>query len=318
MRLKRSLICLLYFIFLCDIAVASPKLQQTTERLTWFKNDAPPFYIHRRINVSGFGDTIQRLIERRLDRYEHETEIIPISRLSLEWGKYSPACFATMIHPRPINDQYILSNPTNIYMPHGLITTPGFAETLDLEQDGSVSLKKLLKHSHVNFGHIKGRTYGQLIDQLLVNYQDNVELTERAGATETEGVLKMLEAHRFDAIIEYEFILNYHLSLGSVSDELVFIPISELKHTYISGAIGCSNTDKGRQVIEEINAVLPEMIESQSYRRSVNFWLVPAGNELKYWTMFKDAFGSHTSDQDVRQDTNSQHLEEGISFPCYP
>lgn len=169
--------------------------------ITWVKNDAPPFYITQGHCKSGFGDQIQSIIERNLPEYHHRTFLVPLSRLEHTWGEYSPLCFATMIYEPPINDQYILSSPNAMYMPHGIITTNKFAESLPINADGTVSLEDLISEHKVSLGHIAGRTYSTKIDKLLTKYNDNVVLNTRSGSTETEGVLTMLSEGRFDILI---------------------------------------------------------------------------------------------------------------------
>ena len=254
--------------------------------ITWVKNDAPPFYITKGNCQNGFGDQIQTIIERNLPEYHHRTFLVPLSRLEHTWGEYSPLCFATMIYETPINDQYILSSPNAMYMPHGIITTNKFAESLPITADGTVSLEDLISEHKVSLGHIAGRTYSTKIDKLLTKYNDNVVLNTRSGSTETEGVLTMLSEGRFDILIEYEFVLNHYVDEGDYPNQLRFIPIKETRGDYILGAIGCTNSAEGKMAIKSINTILDHVLHSRGYRRAVADWLVPVGDEVHYWTAF--------------------------------
>ncbi|MEK9767073.1 MAG: TIGR02285 family protein, partial [Thalassolituus sp.] len=283
-------------------SVARGSASSSTNTITWVKNDAPPFYIideqiiDKQINGKqvrekqchrGFGDQLQDTIERKLNNYRHQTIKVPLSRLEATWSQYTPLCFATMIHEPPVNNEYIVSRPNALYLPHGIITRKDHADRIPRNEDGTLSLTALLSNpGNHRMGQIAGRTYGETIDTILAAHSDNLSISERAGSTETAGILQMLSKHRFDFIIEYEFVLNHHIDQGDFVNELVFIPIAETRGQYVLGAIGCSASDSGRQAINAINSVLPELVTSREYRRAVADWLVPAEDEVFYWQNF--------------------------------
>ena len=273
--------------------------RSSANTITWVKNDAPPFYIidEQVINKQvrdkqchrGFGDQLQDIIERKLNKYSHQTIKAPLSRLEATWSQYTPLCFATMIHEPPVNKEYIVSLPNAVYLPHGIITRKEYADGIPRNDDGTLSLAALLSNPGKHrMGQIAGRTYGETIDTILAAHSDNLSISERAGSTETAGILQMLSKHRFDFIIEYEFVLNHHIDQGDFVNELVFIPIAETRGQYVLGAVGCSASDSGRQAINAINSVLPELVTSREYRRAVADWLVPAEDEVFYWQNFDE------------------------------
>ncbi|SIS91147.1 MAG: hypothetical protein C9355_03510 [Thalassolituus maritimus] len=270
-------------------SMAAHAEQPTTfQKLHWVKNDAPPFYIIRPDGRPGFGDQLQALIEGALDNYRHATLHVPLSRLSSSWKSYDPLCFATMIHEAPLSDDYLLSVPNAMYLPHGIITTNAFAESLSVQEDGSVSLESVISARDISMGHISGRTYGDELDSILHTYRHNIEVNTRAGSTETQGILTMLNKGRFDFIIDYEFVLNHHVYSDQDADQLRFLPISETRDSFILGAVGCTNSSEGKKAIQAINKALPDIVKSRSYRRAVAAWLVPVGDEAYYWNKFDD------------------------------
>ena len=282
-RVKRTLAALIWMF--CFVVHAE---ESVTEKLSWVKNDAPPFYIIRSGGQQGFGDQLQSLIESALDTYRHNTLHVPLSRLSSSWKAYDPLCFATMIHESPLSDDYLLSVPNAMYLPHGIITTNAFAESLSVQEDGSVSLESVISNQKTSMGHISGRTYGEKLDRMLRRYRHNIEINARAGSTETRGILTMLNEGRFDFIIDYEFVLNHHVDSAEQAEQLRFLPISETRGNFILGAVGCTNSEQGRKAIQAINKALPDIVNSRSYRRAVAAWLVPVGDEAYYWNQFDD------------------------------
>lgn len=260
----------------------------TGPKLHWVKNDAPPFYIIESDSQQGFGDQLQTLIEDALDAYQHDTLHVPLSRLSSSWAAYDPLCFATMIHEAPLSDDYLLSVPNAMYLPHGIITTSAFAESLPRQSNGSVSLESVISASSISMGHISGRTYGEKLDDILRRYRHNIEINTRAGSTETKGILTMLSQGRFDFVIDYEFVLNHYAGSDEDADQLRFLPIAETRGSFILGAVGCTNSSEGKKAIQAINKALPDIVKSRSYRRAVAAWLVPVGGEAYYWNKFDD------------------------------
>ena len=278
-------------------AIAEPRA--ATEKLNWVKNDAPPFYItgaggqEGSTDEQGFGDRIQALIERALNNYQHETLRVPLSRLSSSWKAYNPLCFATMIHEAPLSDDYLLSVPNAMYLPHGIITTNEFAESLPILDDGSVSLESIIREQKISMGHISGRTYGEKLDRMLRLYRHNIEINARAGSTETQGILTMLTEGRFDFIIDYEFVLNHYVDSAEQTEQLRFLPINETRGNFILGAVGCTNSEEGQKAIQSINKAMPGIVHSRPYRRAVAAWLVPVGDEAHYWIKFDDVLRDH-------------------------
>ncbi|WP_300426848.1 TIGR02285 family protein [uncultured Thalassolituus sp.] len=273
-------------LMLC-VAFATPvSYSKESPTLHWVKNDAPPFYIVDNDCQQGFGDQVQTVLEKRLKNYRHSTLFVPLSRLEHTWQEYNPLCFVTMIHEKPVNNEYLLSMPNAMYLPHGIITTNRFADTLPLQADGTLALEELLEHRKVTMGHIAGRTYSEKLDSILRRQRKNIEINSRAGATETQGILTMLSLGRFDFVIEYEFVLNHYVDSADYADQLRFIPISETRGDFILGAVGCSNSEAGQLAIKHINEALPELVQSRAYRRAVANWLVPVGDEVHYWNRF--------------------------------
>ncbi|WVM93304.1 hypothetical protein ULG90_04645 [Halopseudomonas pachastrellae] len=77
-------------------------------------------------------------------------------------------------------------------------------------------------------------------------------------------------------IIEYGFVLN-HMPTEMVNQPpLTFVPISETRGQVILGAVGCSNSPAGHEVLAAINEALPPLMRSEEYLRAVSRWLVPA------------------------------------------
>ena len=90
-------------------------------------------------------------------------------------------------------------------------------------------------------------------------------------------------------IIEYGFVLN-HMPTEMVNQPpLTFVPISETRGQVILGAVGCSNSPEGHEVLAAINEALPPLMRSEEYLRAVSRWLVPATMQAEYWRRYDEA-----------------------------
>jgi|GEM_PF-789388 len=256
-------------------------------QLTWSKNSALPFYQPvGESGAGGYGDQMQALLEAELSQYRHRSVEIPLRRLNHRWRKKVPICFSTMIYKESESPDYILSIPNTYYESHGLIVRRDFMEALagSGESDG-VRLTELLK-TNLRMGKVVSRTYGPIIDGILEASEYNY--TERGGDGEIEGVLKMLQHRRFDYVIEYEYIFNYFAKKSSLYDELMFVPIVEVRDQVVLGAIGCTQSAWGRKVIADINMALRTLRDRQDYQSVLLKWLASPGYEERYLARYKN------------------------------
>jgi len=266
------------------LCLSASVFAQSKPVLVWLKNDAPPFYFLDGPNKgTAYGDVLQSLLEERLVGYTHKTERIPLSRLQHYWQKGPVKCFATMIHRPPIYSGYLTSRATVLYRPQGIVTTRAFLESRNISPDKPVSLAEFLDQQPLSMGYIAGRSFGATLDRIIAQHDDVLETITRPGGTETKGALTMLAFGRFDFMIEYEFILDYLRHRDFPNTQFVFLPITEMAGAYIDGAVGCSDSKPGRQVLAAIDAALEEVLTLPVYRQTIERWLVKPEQHETYW-----------------------------------
>lgn len=256
--------------------------------ITWVKNNASPFYIHNKNQYpqGSFGDLTQKLIMDKLTDYKHIEIQMSLSRVNSSWLKGEELCFSTMIHNSTISGE-INSIPNILYSPPGVITYPEFRDKIS-KNNVSLSLENLLKNDDLTLGKMAKRSYGETIDKIVANHKDTLNVFVRHGLEETQGVLKMLTRRRFNFTIDYIYTLNYFSNFTDTTTDLVFLEIEETAKAGILGAIGCTDSTWGKNVINDINAAIRELRNTPEYRKILQDWMTTPTDEKRYWQEYQD------------------------------
>lgn len=242
----------------------------TKPLLSWAINKAPPFHIvGGTFDQQGICDELLSNIKKQLPHLNHQILVMPQTRIHQALNNKEPLCFPCMIHrPKPTATA-VFSQPTHWYKPQGVITRNALAHHFSERFGRPLVLANLLADKTFKFGLAAGRRYGEL-EPILEPYRTGGLI--RSGDDSPVALLKMIQNGRIDFTLDYDIILTY---LNKASPEqakgLVFVPLAELTKP-IAGAVGCSNSDWGRQQVELINAVLPKVKADPEFRKSLELW----------------------------------------------
>jgi len=278
----RKLGCIFYiafFIFFagfCHLAVAA----EEPETGTWLVLDLPPLFIIEGPDAgNGIADRVQKMISNGLKGRLFETRVANASRIAKELSEDRKVCFAGEFYGNPA---FLTSIPTIALPPHNLIV---LKENAHLFGNGeNVSLRKLLDNRELIFGTAKNRLYGPELDGILRQYAGSKNIYARSGKDTLEGLLGMLDKKRVHYLIEYPVSIRYAAKNAGMWDRLKVIPIQEnAEALFIRGAVRCSDTPWGRQLIGDINEVLRMIRTTPEYRRIIEDWIIDSGNEKDYW-----------------------------------
>lgn len=250
------------------------------ETIYWAINDAQPFYITEgKRKGQGFGDRIQAMIISRMVNYNHVILNRPLKRVLQEMKNEAPRCFSTWIY-KTRADIVVTSAPYLYYQPHGVVLLKETQERLGSPE--TLSFDKLLRAKEYTFGKPLGRGYGEQLDPILENHKGAKHITRGAGRS-TEGIFKMLQAGRIDYTIEYPHTMHYYADKLGMKGALIFIPIEENRHAGLLGAVACTKTGWGKNVINDINQAISQIRELPAYKKILHDWFVIQGKEEAYW-----------------------------------
>lgn len=261
----RYVIALMVLLF-SDHSLGGPSKPQ----LNWAINTGPPFHIvGGSFNQQGLCDQLLLSIQTHLPTIRHQNLLMPQTRIHQALNNKEALCFPCMIHRAQPTKTAVFSTPTHWYRPQGVITRQALANHLIQLFGSPLVLARLLEAKTFKLGLAAGRRYGE-IEPLLEPYRKN-ELI-RSGDDGPVALLKMIQSGRIDFTLDYDIILTYLKKTAPEQAEgLVYVPIAELPAP-IAGAVGCSNSDWGKQQVELINTVIPKVQADPAFRHSLNLW----------------------------------------------
>jgi len=122
-------------------------------------------------------------------------------------------------------------------------------------------------------------------------------LVQRYGSDADLGLIKILVAERLHYIPMYSSQLKSLIEKDEFSGEqFTMIPIDELKGQHIFGAVGCTYSPWGLEVIEKVNKGLLKTRSKPVYFNALKSWAAPKGQEEQFHTLYIDEVLSRTTD----------------------
>lgn len=238
--------------------------------LSWATNTAPPFHIvGGTFDQQGICDQLLTSLKNQLPDLNHQILLMPQTRIHQALNNKEPLCFPCMIHRASPTRTAVFSHPTHWYRPQGVITRQALARHFSEQFGRPLVLANLLADKTFKLGLAAGRRYGEL-EPVLEPYRTNGLI--RSGDDGPVALLKMIQNGRIDFTLDYDIILTYlKKTAPEQAKGLVYVPLAELTKP-IAGAVGCSNSDWGRQQVELINAVLPKVKADPGFKKSLEAW----------------------------------------------
>lgn len=238
--------------------------------LSWAINTAPPFHITAGpFAHQGICDELLDSLQQHLPQLKHQILVMPQTRIHQALNNKEPLCFPCMIHRSQPTETAVFSQPTHDYRPQGVITRTALANHFTEQFGRPLVLAHLLANPTFKLGLAAGRRYGEL-ESVLAPYRERGLV--RSGDDGPVALLNMIQSGRIDFTLDYDIILTYLTKTAPEQAKgLVYVPLAELTQP-VAGAIGCSNSDWGRQQIELINTVLPKVKTDPQFRKSLELW----------------------------------------------
>ncbi|RUO23991.1 ABC transporter substrate-binding protein [Aliidiomarina minuta] len=217
------------------------------------------------------------VVDEKLPEYGSSRVVMPQTRIGLQFEREQNLCFPCMIK-QPDNAQAVFSESTHLYFPHGIITTTEKAIQIREEFGEPVRLAQLLASNNFRLGHPSGRKFGDLQPILDAHEGDDSYRLLRTGENATVAILSMIKLGRIDYTIDYKSLKTFDDRTSNGS--LEFLNIAENEGQLVSGAIGCTNNEWGRQVIEDINQALPGIRQDPLFLQTLQLWFANHDNYM--------------------------------------
>ncbi|WP_394496316.1 hypothetical protein [Shewanella sp. ENK2] len=204
------------------------------------------------VSISGNEEmeAIALLTEFSDEQLTFDQEQVSMTRGWLELSKQQNSCMFNKIKTAERESVAHFSKyPISVYPPLRLIVMSHNRELFPKEFD----LANFPADTHGQLGVVKDRAYGDFIDERIKRNPHQYYI--RGGMGSSNSLIKMLKAERVKGIIEYSEVVDAFLRDNNQSLDYQSIPIRHVTQP-IYGYIVCSQGEKGKKVIAEIDRIM--------------------------------------------------------------
>lgn len=277
--------------FLASFLYVSQAMAEQDNIITWYKPEFPPLSIVNGPDAGkGYSDRIEAFLMQEMTHYQHQVLVSPFKRTVRDMKKGLNVCSVTLLKT-PARTKFItFSKPVRLLLPNGLVLRKEDLAKLAPYKDnqGAVSVEKVIQSGALRIGYSNGRSYTKAIDKLLTKYKDSPILIERLGNEGPKGLLTMLSKGHIDAMFAQPVEALFHGKAIGIADDVAIFPISEIKD-YTVGYIGCSKTPWGEAVIQEIDKLIKTAVRRKDFRSFYEEFL-DAQSKVRYRKIYDDYF----------------------------
>lgn len=256
------------FVLLTSIISYADAVEDNT--IYWQTYDSPPGFIQTgEFKGHGFVQRALALIVAKMPEYRHKMPVTSLARSleDIKLGKHvcHPSLVITPERREYIHfSDYMGFNPT-----HRLILRQSFAA--DKSSDGTINLAEQLSNKNMAFAFIKGRSFGQEIDELIAKVSPYNRMALLTNGNH-HSLFGLIANGRVDAAIAYPFELGFFRhNQQKTGETLIALQIQGVS-PYIAGSVGCPKTPWGAKVIAKINDILRELKPTETYKNALTTW----------------------------------------------
>lgn len=230
--------------------------------ILWAVDVIAPAFRLENDQLAGYG---AQAVDWFIDRIAHH----PIKLTSLPRGR----AFDIMRHASATNDrtvcmpglleteararEFIISNTVLSQFPVSVIVRADHADAFApfMNDAGEIDLVRLLLDRQFDAALESGRSYGELVDDILREYGfgEHVQKTRQSA-----DFITMLTLERIDWFLAYPIEAEHHRLAANHPAMIKSLPIEGMPD-FLDAKIICSTTDAGYHVIEHTNAIIAEM-----------------------------------------------------------
>lgn len=274
--MRRLLAKMLWLSVVFVPALLSSTHAENPRQLVWYHAFFPPVTITEGPDQGkGFYDLITQHLIRELPQYDHTLHVANYQRILQEIKDGSKVCCASL-YKTPEREKFTaFSVPVVLVLPNGVTIRKEQHNLFKpyIDKDGKIELSRLLQDEKLLLGIAKGRKYSGGIDEILNEHVGKSNVVERSGKDVFKGLLGMLKARRVDYLLGYPVEAQYLADKAGYRDDILFFPVAETKQIFTLGHVGCPNTDWGKSVIEDVNEVLLENRDTETFYQYYESWL---------------------------------------------
>lgn len=277
--------------FALAIALVMPSFASAKDTILWQTYHRPPGTFNYGVNKGqGFVQKTLQLIIDKMPEYQHEMPVTTLARAisDIEAGHNvcHPALYIT-----PERRKHMVFSDASILNPNNrIIAKP---ETIaPFLKNGAIDLEHILQQDILSFGHVKNRSYGNVIDGIFTKYQQTKNFVPLQNIDLTR-VFKMIEIGRVDLTIAYPFEIQHYLNESpQTAKQLQAYSIANMA-PYDIGSIACPNNAWGKKITQQVNKILKEIKPTVTYQKALTTWRENERSSKLFQQYYHDYFIKH-------------------------
>jgi len=228
------------------------------QSITWMVYDWRPwqYFDSDEQQFKGYAIEWQNLISAELTGYQHRIRMMNDTRMLKQFQAGKQVWNFGAEPGGDVSQVAYLSNPV--------------AATVDLVAfTRKDTFESLAKPSELSIEQLLDRSVGFPMDPAnfpwLSHYSEHPNLQHIKSSNPSQSIFRMLAKGRIDFAIDYLVEGQAMQRNLGLEDQLTTLLLSETKAPWI-GVIACSKTPWGKQVIKDINRILPKVVSATNYR----------------------------------------------------
>lgn len=233
------------------------------EELIWLHNDFPPEeFTDPQMKGEGGCDSAMLEAQRLLTGYDHITEQLPFARFLKLMTLYPNYCYSCLLK-KPERETFMHFSKPYFYSLSNMFVIK--AEKYDLikpylNEKNEIDLPEALASGKIRLVISEGRSYGTDIDKILDPFKgkDQAVKTFTSNQGDFQKIVRRLVMRdEYHAILGFSHEISWNLQEMKLSrDKVRLIPIqgTELFEPQAYSYFGCSKTETGKRVIDELNS----------------------------------------------------------------
>lgn len=254
---------------------------------------APIHIMEGEYKGQGIADQYLKSAQKELIGYKHINEIMTPARA---W--YSIANAKSVVcHPSAIKTS---EREKLAYFSDAALITPVIRVLMRktdwqdrLESVNQLNIDEYIDANNGVFGIVSKRSYGEKIDNILVNaIASGKQITQTYGEYGSRQLFEMLVQGRIDMMLEYPWVSAYFKkTLKDQHVEVVNLEIADFPR-FSPAYVACTRNAAGKTLIEKLNRFINKTVTSPSNRERMKNWLddkEAAGYEKDYLEFFNIA-----------------------------
>ncbi len=232
------------------------------QTLTWVFTTAAPGISLPKANIVDERHPLVKLYQAELSDYPQTSFSGTVPRIEMELKGKKLVCFPGSSDATR-RKEFTYLTPQYIQPAPHLIVRKDLGERLLKQNKNGINLKSILHDKSIKGLIGEARSYGTIIDTIIHENQPN-NLKKGVFETFSSSPLNMLEKGRADYTIEYPFILQNLIEVGSVGKDLMNFPLNDVGHS-MTQYLACSKTPEGLKVVKRADRVIREHVKDPKF-----------------------------------------------------